>query len=264
MQEAAAAVALREHIQILFATGSAIGLSDRDLLERYLSHERDSAEAAFSALVERHGPMVLRVCNQALSDRHAADDAFQATFLVLLQHARSIRKHDSMESWLFGVACRAAARIRMLEARRKRYELRRALHQPSDQAGSLSETPDPWPELHAEIARLPEKYRTPIVLCYFEGLTHDQAAAQLGWPVGTVKTRLARARDQLRWRLRGRTWAPTRLSRSSTCIRRISSAFPGSCSMRPLKRPPAFSPARAPSRPTLFPFWRLPGEFRKP
>ena len=211
MQEGAAPLALREQVRILFTTGSAVGFSDRDLLERFLYHERDSAEAAFSALVERHGPMVLRVCNQTLSDRHAADDAFQATFLVLLQHARSIRKHDSIASWLFGVACRAAARIRMLEARRKRFELRTKSHQPSDPAGSLSELSDPWPEVHAEIARLPEKYRIPIVLCYFEGLTHEQAAARLGWPVGTVKTRLARARDQLRPRLRGRAWGTNAL-----------------------------------------------------
>ncbi len=205
MQEGAAALDLRRRVQVLFTTGSAIGLSDRDLLERFLYQERESAEAAFSALVERHGPMVLRVCTQALGDRHAADDAFQATFMVLLQHARSIRKHDSMESWLFGVACRAAARIRMLEARRKRYELRRASLKPFDEA-NFSESPDLWSELHAGIARLPEKHRIPIVLCYFEGLTHEQAAARLGWPVGTVKTRLSRARDQLRWRLRGRAW----------------------------------------------------------
>jgi HlyD family secretion protein len=203
MQEGAAALDLRHRVQVLFTTGSAIGLSDRDLLERFLYHERESAAAAFSAIVERHGPMVLRVCYQALSDRHAADDAFQATFMVLLQHARSIRKHDSMASWLFGVASRAAARIQMLEARRKRHELRRASLKPFDEA-NLSESPDPWSELHAGIARLPEKYRGPIILCYFEGLTHEQAAARLGWPLGTVKTRLSRARDQLRLRLRGR------------------------------------------------------------
>ena len=150
--------------------------------------------------------MVLRVCNQGLRDRHAAEDAFQVTFLVLARHARSIRQRDSLKSWLFGVASRAAAQIRMLEARRARYERRGA----SIRAESQTSAPDSrenWPELHSEITRLPEKYQAPIVLCYFDGLTHEQAAVTgLGWPVGTVKARLARARDQLRWRLGGRVW----------------------------------------------------------
>ena len=115
---------LLEQVELLFAAGTAIGLTDRDLLERFLSGERESGESAFTALVERHGPMVLRVCNQALRDRHAAEDAFQATFLVLARLAGSIRRRDSVESWLFGVASRAAAQIRMMEARRQRYSTR--------------------------------------------------------------------------------------------------------------------------------------------
>ncbi len=149
--------------------------------------------------------MVLRVCNQALKDPHAAEDAFQATFLVLASQSGSIRKHDSLGSWLFGVACRAAARIRMTEARRQRYERRGSNVQAIGNTDSLDSS-EHWPELHAEIARLPEKYRNPIVLCYFEGLTHEQAAGQLGWPVGTVKTRLARARQRLRLRLKRGDW----------------------------------------------------------
>ncbi len=192
MQEVSRSAALFEQVQILFRTGTAAGMTDRALLERFLDQGRENGEAAFQVLVERHGPMVFRVCNQALRDRHAAEDAFQATFLVLARQARSIRKADSLESWLFGVASRAAARIRMLEARRQQCERRLA----NVRADGESDVPDPsenWPELHAEIARLPEKYRIPIVLCYFEGLTHEQAAGRLGWPVGTVKTRLSRA-----------------------------------------------------------------------
>ena len=200
MHEGSASGTLLQRVQMLFSAGTAVGLTDRELLERFLHHGRESGEAAFTALVERHGPMVFRVCNQALGDRHAAEDAFQATFLVLARRARSIRKHDSVASWLFGVACRAAARIRMVEARRQRYDRRGAIvraHRRIDVAVSS----EPWPELHAEVARLPENYRVPILLCYFEGLTHEQAAGRLGWPVGTVKTRLARGREKLRWRL---------------------------------------------------------------
>jgi RND family efflux transporter MFP subunit len=206
MHSGSASRKLLEQVQVLFLAGTAVGLSDRDLLERFLQPGHESGQAAFTALVERHGPMVLRVCNQALRDPHAAEDAFQATFLVLARQARSIRERDSVASWLFGVASRAAARIRMMESRRQRYERRGAsvrLHRETVVPGPS----DTWPELHAEIARLAEKYRVPVVLCYFEGLTHDQAAARLGWPVGTVKTRLARARDQLRSRLERRGWS---------------------------------------------------------
>ena len=205
MHDGSASETLLEQVQILFTAGTSVGLTDRDLLERFLHEGRESREAAFRVLVERHGPMVLRVCNQALKDRHAAEDAFQATFLVLASQARSIRKHDSVGSWLFGVACRAAARIRMAEARRHRSERRGANLRAIHKTDALDAS-EHWPELHAAIARLPEKYRIPLVLCYFEGLTHEQVAGRLGWPVGTVKTRLARGREQLRLRLEGRGW----------------------------------------------------------
>jgi RND family efflux transporter MFP subunit len=197
-------------IEGLFHAGIAGDLSDSELLERFLRHSDSIGEAAFEALVDRHGPMVFRVCLQALNDRHAAEDAVQVTFLVLARQAGTIRKRPSVSSWLFGVALRAAARIRMEEARRRLYEMRsaersaaliRARQEPRD-------SDDPYPELHAEIDRLPEKYRVPIVLCYFEGLSHEQAASRLRWPVGTVKIRLTRARAILRARLerRGRAY----------------------------------------------------------
>ena len=186
----------------LFNAGIAGDLSDGELLDRFLRCADDVGEAAFRGLVERHGPMVFRVCRQVLNDAHATEDAVQATFLVLVNQAGKIRKQPSVSSWLFGVARRASARIRMQEARRRRYELRSA-ERTSALSSARQEPPDSdhYPELHAEIERLPEKYRVPIVLCYFEGLTHEQAASRLRWPVGTLKTRLSRARERLRSRL---------------------------------------------------------------
>jgi RNA polymerase sigma factor (sigma-70 family) len=186
----------------LFTGGLLVGLTDAQLLERFVAGPGEDGKAAFEFLVERHGPMVLRVCIQALKDRHQAEDAFQATFLVLARQASSIRNRDSVGSWLFGVARRAARRIRMDEARRRQHERLSRARAPGPWSHEPEST-EHWPELHAAIERLPAKYREPIVLCYLEGLTHEQAASQLRWPVGTVKTRLARARERLRRRLSG-------------------------------------------------------------
>ena len=146
--------------------------------------------------------MVLRVCYQVLGDSHDAQDAFQATFLVLARKARSVRKYDSVASWLYGVADRVARRARAEAARRRAHERRRseltALELESVGDQTRSET---WPELHEEVASLPEKLRVPIVLCYLEGLTAEAAAQQIGCPRGTVLSRLSRARERLRERL---------------------------------------------------------------
>ena len=150
-------------------------------------------------IVDLHGAMVLSVCRQLLSDPHDVDDAFQATFLVLIRKGHSIRRPGSLGSWLYGVASRTAGRIRKMP---------RPLHLVAEPV----EEPPPCPvdqveeleALHQEIRRLPDKYRQPIVLCYLEGLTHDAAAARLAWPVGTVRGRLARARDRLRKQLTSR------------------------------------------------------------
>jgi RNA polymerase sigma factor (sigma-70 family) len=192
-------------LEDLLRAGTAGDLSDGELLDRFLRDRDAVGEAAFAALVDRHGPMVLRVCREALNDFNAAEDALQATFLVLARQAGTIRKRTSMSSWLFGVARRAASRIRMEEARRRRYESR-AAERSSALIAAREEPadPDPYPDLHAEIERLPESYRLPVVLCYFEGLSHEQAASRLRWPVGTVKTRLTRARERLRSRLERR------------------------------------------------------------
>jgi RNA polymerase sigma factor (sigma-70 family) len=181
------------------------GLTDGQLLERFASQGRRASELAFGALVERHGPMVLRVCRQILGDSHEVQDAFQATFLILVRQARSIRKQESAASWLYGVAHRVAKRTRVNGARRRWHEQRRATTaRESDNAPR-----DAWPELHDEIARLPEKYRQPVVLCYLEGLTTEAAAQWLGCPQGTILSRLSRGRDCLRARLTRRGLAPT-------------------------------------------------------
>ncbi len=196
--------ALVRDIQTLFDTGTVGGLTDRQLLDRCLKRQDPGSEAAFEVLVRRHGPMVLRVCRNVLRDWSDAEDAFQATFLVLARRGGSIRKRDSIESWLFGVACRVAARARVEAARRRAVERRgaqaadAALGPPPDEEADRQEL---GPIVQEEVRWLPEKYRAPLVLCYWEGLTQEQAAAQLEIPLGTVRSRLARARDILRRRL---------------------------------------------------------------
>jgi RNA polymerase sigma factor (sigma-70 family) len=190
----------------LFEAGAVGGLTDGQLLDRFVER-RGAAEAAFAALIERHGPMVLRVCRDVLRDPHDAQDAFQATFLVLVRKAGSIRSRDSVGSWLFGVACRVANSARVAAARRRSRELQASACKA--EAVDEGERPEIGPLLREEIDRLPEPQRAAIVLCYLEGLSHDQAAQRLGWPVGTVRSRLARARERLRGRLARRGMAPT-------------------------------------------------------
>ncbi|MDR3636338.1 MAG: RNA polymerase sigma factor [Isosphaeraceae bacterium] len=182
----------------LWTLGAVGNLSDAQLLDRFTARRDHAAEAAFAALVERHAAMVLRVCRATLGDDHDAQDAFQATFLVLVRRAGSIRRRDSVGSWLHGVARRVAARARVEAARRRAVERRRAERSERCEAGAIVER---WPDLHEELDRLPEPYRAVIILCYFEGLTCEQAAGRLGWPIGTVKVRLMRARERLESRL---------------------------------------------------------------
>jgi RNA polymerase sigma factor (sigma-70 family) len=185
-----------KNLSTLFQAGTVGGLSDAQLLEQFSIRRDGGGEAAFRALVERHGPMVLRVCLSVLRDEHDAEDAFQVTFVVLARKARSIRKQDSLASWLHGVAHRVALKVRTAARRRRAHESKVAASPVSGEDVS-----DLSPMLHQEIERLPAKYRVPIVLCYLEGMTQDQAARELGWPIGTVRGRLARARDLLRTRL---------------------------------------------------------------
>jgi RNA polymerase sigma factor (sigma-70 family) len=174
MMEGSTAAEVLRQCDGLFRSGIAGNLSDGELLEAFLDGGEDFRDAAFLALVDRHGPMVLRICNRTLHDPHDAEDAFQATFLVLVRRASSIRKRPSVASWLFGVACRASAGLRLKEARRRRGERRRAAL--AESFRTCQPAVEGALDLHAEIGRLPEKYREPLVLCYFEGLTHEQAA----------------------------------------------------------------------------------------
>jgi RNA polymerase sigma factor (sigma-70 family) len=196
-----------QQIGRLFAEGTSIGATEGELLDRFV---RVRDESAFEALVACHGPMVLGVCRQMLRDPNDVDDAFQATFLVLVRKASTLRRCDLLGNWLYGVAYRVAVRARSLSARRTvRFgagEAVESLADAEDRKGSVLDPATlmelearPW--LHQEVSHLPEKYRAPIVLCYFEGLTHHEAASRLGCPLGTVKGRLSRARDLLRRRL---------------------------------------------------------------
>jgi RNA polymerase sigma factor (sigma-70 family) len=176
---------------------------DRDLLARFRdAHDGD----AFAALVRRHGPMVLGVCRRVLADPHAAEDACQSTFLVLIRRAGSVRWQASVGGWLHAVARRTALRARAVAARRRTLP-------PGADATGLARSVEPLAELTArelpavldeELARLPAPERSALVLCYLEGLTRDEAAARLGWSVGTLKRRLEFGRRRLRDRLSAR------------------------------------------------------------
>ncbi len=199
----------------LFGAGSAAGKTDEQLLSRFAERSAEAAEAgldseaAFAALVARHGPMVLGVCRRALADPHDADDAFQAVFLILAMKARRVRVGDSLGRWLYGVSRRVAARAR------SRSRKHRATAEPGLLEALAASGPDPSGDLclreaiDEELERLPLRYRMPVLLCHLEGLTHEEAARRLCWPVGTLSGRLSRARALLRDRLARRGLAPT-------------------------------------------------------
>jgi serpin B len=180
------------------------GTSDGLLLERFAA-SRD--ESAFEALLERHGPMVWNVCQRVLANPSGAEDAFQATFLVLVRKAKSIAKRDSVGSWLHGVAYRIALDARARAARRTRQSPRPTT--PAEEPPEATARSEVRQILDAELGWLPEKYRAPLVLCYLEGKTNDEAADLLGTTRGTIAGRLSRARDLLRGRLTRRGLAPS-------------------------------------------------------
>ena len=195
------------YLSDLLRSGTPSALSDSELLSRFAarrSEHDETAELAFAALLARHGPMVLRVCRAVLVDRQDVEDAFQATFLVLAMRARSIRRHGSVASWLHGVALRVAGSERSRAARRRRHELKKAVSSSftiGADGSDLMIDDELTLIVHEEVGRLPAQYRAAVVLCYLEGLTHEMAAKHLGWPVGSVKNRLAWARERLRVRL---------------------------------------------------------------
>jgi RNA polymerase sigma factor (sigma-70 family) len=201
---------LVRQIESLFDVGSMAGLTDRQLLERYAISGREAAgEAAFAALVARHGPMVLGVCRQLLGDAQDAEDAFQGVFLVLARRAGSIRDPDLLGNWLYGVAIRTAQCARQQIGRRRRREERGTMSGSGPGSCDIPEPAAPPADrpaidreqaeaIHGEVDRLPRAFRLAVVLCYFEGLTLDDAARRLRCPAGTVRSRLARAREKLK------------------------------------------------------------------
>ena len=211
--------------------GPRLADSDTVLLERFVQqHEED----AFATLLGRYGPLVLRVCRQVLAHEQDVEDAFQATFLVLAHKAGSLHPGKPLAPWLHGVACRVAMEARRRNARRRYHEQQGAVMHAEDNLEN-GEGQDVGAVLHEEVDRLPAKYRQPLVLCYFDGQTHDQAAARLGWPVGTVRTRLSRGRDLLHRRLvrRGVTASASSLHQPLVASRGI-----GSGAGWPYRRPP--------------------------
>lgn len=173
--------------------------SDRQLVERSLAAQD---EAAFRAIIQRHGAMVYRVCRRVLQHSQDAEDAFQTTFLILARKLRTLRKHASLASWLHGVAYRVALKAKAQAAARRRHEYQAARPDilPPDEVS--------WRELCSaldfELNRLPKRWRLPLILCYLEGRTQDESARLLAWSKSTLRRRLQEARDALCRRLKGR------------------------------------------------------------
>ncbi|QDV38294.1 sigma-70 family RNA polymerase sigma factor [Tautonia plasticadhaerens] len=203
--------AVSSPLRTLFTLGATGTLSDGELLGRYLDGRAEEAELAFSALVERHGPMVRHACLAVLDNHDDAGDAFQAAFLVLARRAPSIRDAESVGPWLYGVSRRVSLKARSAAARRRRAERSKAEQDAAHLAPAEPEAhlPEDWATLYQELDRLPPRYRDPLVLCYLEGFSYDQAASRLGCPTGTLRTRLARAKARLRSRLARRGLSPT-------------------------------------------------------
>ena len=205
-----ASASVARQLERLFEGGSAAGLSDRELLERYLTAGCSTAgEAAFAALVARHSAMVMSVCHQILGDRHDAEDAFQAVFLVLARKARSIREQDLLGNWLYGVASRTARYANQQIAQRRQREGGNAMFgrragasiavEPTAPASDVAAIEREQAEaIHRAIEHLPQVFRVAVVLFYFEGLTLEEAAQRLGCPAGTMRSRLAHAHAKLR------------------------------------------------------------------
>lgn len=197
-------------------------LTDAELLERFAARRED---AAFAVLVHRHGPLVLGVCRRVLRNAQDAEDAFQAAFLILARKARSVRKQQSLASWLYKVAYRIALRARSVQKQRQAREARVLERRAA--RGSVPEPPGELGQLlDEEVHRLPEKYRIPVLLCYLQGRTNEEAARQLGCPTGTLKVRLLRARQLLRRRLVRRGVALSLSVLLASCLRQAAAAIP--------------------------------------
>jgi RNA polymerase sigma factor (sigma-70 family) len=184
-------------IQHFLAACGRDGMTDEELLTRFLDGRDD---AALAALIRRHGPMVWGVCCRLLRSHHDAEDAFQATFLVLVQKAATLPNREKIGNWLYGVAHQTAVRMRAVAAKRGGRE-RQVTVMPDPTTAEPYAWNDLWPVLDEELSRLPDKYRVLIVLCDLEGVTRKEVARQLNLPEGTAASRLAAARAMLAKRL---------------------------------------------------------------
>lgn len=184
------------HLACLAGAQALEEAADADLLARFAGQHD---QAAFAALLRRHGPMVLNVCRRLLRQTEDAEDVFQAAFLLLARKAASIRKREAVGSWLYGVAYRLASKVRTRRLRRQRHERQAGLRKCTE---SQTEIKAAWQQVQATLDealwQLPEKYRTSLILCYLEGMSHEEAARQLGCPVATLRSRLLRGREKLR------------------------------------------------------------------
>jgi RNA polymerase sigma factor (sigma-70 family) len=219
MSSTSAGIAL-DHIRRLAGTRRLAQPPDGQLLERFTA-QRD--ETAFAALVRRHGPMVLNVCRSVLRHEQDAEDAFQATFLVLARKADSIRQPEAVAGWLYEVAYHIAVKAQADGTRRRAQERRAVPMAPADPTLDMT-LRDLRRVLHEELQRLPDKYRLPLVLCYLEGASHEEAARQLGWSKGTVRGRVDRGREHLRRRLAARGVALSGLLCATTVAPRAIAA----------------------------------------
>jgi RNA polymerase sigma factor (sigma-70 family) len=196
-----------DHLYRTAGAAALAGRTDPELLRHVLAGPGTAAEAAFAVLLHRHGPLVYRTCRAALRDTHDAEDAFQATFLVLARKARSLRVRGDLGPWLYEVACRVSAHARAAAARRRKHEQEAAIRAGSASGGRAIE-PDVASLVHDAVGRLPQRFRDAVVLCDLEGLSYREAAGRLGWTLPTVRNRLARGRQRLRTALRRAGLAP--------------------------------------------------------
>jgi RNA polymerase sigma factor (sigma-70 family) len=178
--------------------------SDEHLIEQLLTLKRDEADKAFARLMIRHGPLVMGVCRQVLNHEQDAEDAFQASFLTLARRAATIQNRKVLGSWLREVAYRNALRLSAQSARRRRLQGLEVEKSSPEEAESNAVRSEIGQMLRAEVDRLPEEYRALVAHCYLEGMSNEEVARHLGFPIGTVKGRLWRARGLLRERLQRR------------------------------------------------------------
>jgi RNA polymerase sigma factor (sigma-70 family) len=225
----AKAIAIGRDLDRLLRLGTDGSITDPQLLELFLGGNDESASLAFEAIVERHGPMVLRTCRMVLGDRHAAEDAFQATFFVLARKARSLGSRELLCNWLYGVATRISRKARNRDSKQRARDHESAYRGEVE----LDDTPHHGLDtelcriVHEEIDRLPGAYRSAVVVCYLQGKSQAQAAEQLELSETTVRGRLARARKLLGRRLTGRGVAPAALLITLESLNACADSVPG-------------------------------------